>query len=86
MDLPAPGSRVDRDVSDGRFSRQTTDGVDHSPWPLPGRHVYLPYSIESHCMQLPVTAYENREDKVLIFAKRSSESPYDTQSLFSSLH
>ncbi|KAK8869891.1 hypothetical protein IAR55_000459 [Kwoniella newhampshirensis] len=43
-----------------------------TPWPLPGNHYHLPYSIEEYCLRLPVTAREQRRDAALIFAKRST--------------
>ena len=50
------------------------DCPDHSPWPLPGQHVHLPYSIEDQCLQLPYKPHEERDDSVLMFAKRSCTS------------
>jgi hypothetical protein len=44
-----------------------------SPWALPG-HVHLPYSIEEYCLPLPVKPHEERNNTVLIFAKRSGAS------------
>ncbi|RXK38323.1 hypothetical protein M231_04365 [Tremella mesenterica] len=42
-----------------------------TPWPLPG-HFHLPYSIEDYCLPLKFKPHEERENTVLIFAKRSS--------------
>ncbi|KAK4683567.1 hypothetical protein P7C73_g6676, partial [Tremellales sp. Uapishka_1] len=43
-----------------------------TPWPLPGNHTHLPYSIEDYCRPLPVKPHAERDDSVLILAKKSS--------------
>ncbi|KAI9638396.1 uncharacterized protein MKK02DRAFT_10347, partial [Dioszegia hungarica] len=42
-----------------------------TPWPMPN-HVHLPYSIEEYCLSIPVKPHDERNNSVLIFAKRSS--------------
>lgn len=43
-----------------------------TPWPLPDKHIYLPYTIEKHCALGQVTPWAERHDCVLILAKKSS--------------
>ena len=45
--------------------------ADCSPWRLPDNHFFLPYSIEDKCMTQENTPWEEREERALIFAKRS---------------
>lgn len=42
-----------------------------SPFPYPG-HIHLPYSIEKHCLPTPYTPPDERNNSVLLLAKRSS--------------
>ncbi|CAD6573643.1 MAG: hypothetical protein TREMPRED_000875 [Tremellales sp. Tagirdzhanova-0007] len=46
-----------------------------TPWRLPG-HVYLPYSIEEFCLPIPTKSHAERDDSVLILAKRSAYFHY----------
>jgi hypothetical protein len=46
-----------------------------SPWPLPG-HVHLPYSIEEYCLNIPFRPHAQRNNSVLIFAKKSAYFDY----------
>ncbi|ODN84711.1 hypothetical protein L202_00602 [Cryptococcus amylolentus CBS 6039] len=47
-----------------------------TPWPLPGGHFHLPYTMEEQCMALPFTPLEERRDSALILAKRSAYFHY----------
>ncbi|WWC61213.1 uncharacterized protein I303_103793 [Kwoniella dejecticola CBS 10117] len=47
-----------------------------TPWPLPGGHYHLPYSIEDYCLKMPIKSHEERENAALILAKRSSYFHY----------
>ena len=73
MELSPLGNAMDRDVclaaDKFRLPRARADAC--RPWPLPD-HVHLPYSIEEYCLTIPVKPHEERDDSVLIFAKRSS--------------
>ncbi|WRT67044.1 uncharacterized protein IL334_004010 [Kwoniella shivajii] len=47
-----------------------------TPWPLPGNHYHLPYTIEEYCMKMPITPHEERKDAALLLAKRSAYFHY----------
>ncbi|WWC90108.1 uncharacterized protein L201_005041 [Kwoniella dendrophila CBS 6074] len=47
-----------------------------TPWPLPGGHYHLPYTMEDYCLNIPVKPHEERRNAALILAKRSSYFHY----------
>ncbi|WWC69545.1 uncharacterized protein I206_103487 [Kwoniella pini CBS 10737] len=47
-----------------------------TPWPLPGGHFHLPYSVEDYCLKMPIKPHEDRKNAALILAKRSSYFHY----------
>ncbi|WVF72286.1 hypothetical protein IAT40_007098 [Kwoniella sp. CBS 6097] len=57
-----------------------------TPWPLPGGHYHLPYSIEEECLKSPLIPHEERKNAALLFAKKSSyfhyKNPYFPPSTF----
>ncbi|OCF71955.1 hypothetical protein I204_07218 [Kwoniella mangroviensis CBS 8886] len=80
------GSRP-RETSNNRYWWGLTEDGDWSyhplgqgwiatPWPLPGGHFHLPYSLEEYCLKMPVKPHEERRNAALILAKRSSYFHY----------
>ncbi|OCF39474.1 hypothetical protein I317_06749 [Kwoniella heveanensis CBS 569] len=57
-----------------------------TPWPLPGGHYHLPYSIEDECLKAPLIPHDERKNAALLFAKKSSyfhyKNPYFPPSAF----
>lgn len=76
MVVPPFGSRVDCNV--GSLDTYVSD--DPRPFPLPGGHIHLPYSIQKVCERVPPVPHEEREDSVLILAKQTGASKRDSHS------
>ncbi|WVR05095.1 hypothetical protein IAU60_002107 [Kwoniella sp. DSM 27419] len=42
-----------------------------TPWPLPGDHFHLAYTMEDYCLDMPTTPHAERRNAALLLAKRS---------------